>query len=47
MKQKREAASWIIFALALAMCIYGAASGEAYQVFIKAARICMECIGLG
>ena len=37
----------ILLAAALGMCVFGAATGEAEAVFVKAARICMECIGLG
>ena len=36
----------ILFAAALALCIYGAVRGEAEAVLLKAAKICMECIGL-
>ena len=37
----------ILLAAALGMCVFGAATGEAEAFFVKAARICMECIGLG
>ena len=36
-----------LLAAALCMCIGGAAAGEAEAVFMKAATVCMECIGLG
>ena len=39
--------SLVLLALAVGMCIYGAATGEAEAVLMKAIRICMECIGLG
>jgi hypothetical protein len=37
----------LLLALALAMCLFGAAAGEMEEVLFKAANICMECIGLG
>ncbi len=33
--------------LAGGLIVLGVRSGEAQTVFAKAARICMECIGLG
>ena len=33
--------------LAAGLIVLGVRSGEAQLVFTKAARICMECIGLG
>ena len=48
MKNKRkERISIAVFAAALLMCIYGAFTGGADAVLMKAAKICMECIGLG
>ncbi len=46
-KRSGYLSAWLMLAAALALCIFGAARGEAKSVFIKAARICMECIGLG
>ncbi len=46
-KKKSELLSVILFLAALGLCIYGAAAGEADAVLMKAAKICMECIGLG
>ncbi len=37
----------ILLAAALAMCLFGAATGEMEDVLFKAVNICMECIGLG
>ena len=37
----------ILLAAAIGVCIYGAATGQAQSVFVKATKICMECIGLG
>ena len=48
MKEKRsERMTWILFAAALCMCVFGAVNGEMQEVFMKAVKICMECIGLG
>ena len=37
----------VLIVIAMAMCTYGAFSGEMEIIFTKAVRICMECIGLG
>ena len=37
---------FVLIAAALALCVFGALSGEASIVFTKAATICMECLGL-
>lgn len=37
----------VFLLLALGLCVYGAACGQAEDVLTKAATICMECIGLG
>ena len=37
----------VFLAAALGMCLFGAVQGDMGAVFTKAARICMECIGLG
>lgn len=36
-----------LYLTAALLIIYGIMSGEATTVFTKAAKICMECIGLG
>lgn len=36
-----------IFLLALFLIAFGLVQGEAREVFLKAAKICLECIGLG
>ncbi len=36
----------ILLAAAALLCLYGAINGGAEEVWMKAARICMECIGL-
>ncbi len=37
----------LLMIVGLGMCAVGAVTGEAGVIFMKAARICMECIGLG
>ncbi len=37
----------LLLALAVAFVILGALNGEALEVFKKAVRICLECIGIG
>lgn len=46
-EKSRTMLSLLLFAAAIGMCVYGAAGGQARDVFIKAINICMECIGLG
>ena len=48
MKRKlRSSFTVILFLAAAGLCLYGAMNGEMAIVWAKAARICMECIGLG
>jgi hypothetical protein len=44
---RRNWAAAMMIVLAAWMIAAGVAAGEAGQVFQKAARICLECIGLG
>ncbi len=37
----------VIFLLAVIFIIIGILNGSCYDVFVKAAKICTECIGLG
>ncbi len=48
--EKKKSNSWLsllILVGAVFMCLYGALTGQADSVLMKAIRICMECIGLG
>ena len=36
-----------LLALAAGLIALGACSGEVQTVFVKATKICMECIGIG
>ena len=44
---KKEALSYTVLALALALTGLGIALGQHGQVLAKAIRICMECVGIG
>ncbi len=45
--KRKDLLSILVFAAALALCIYGALRGEAEEVLMKATKICLECIGIG
>ena len=48
MKEKqRKTGTVLLLAAGIGMCIFGAMNGQAEEVFMKAVKICMECIGLG
>lgn len=44
---RRNWAAALLLVLGAGMLVFGVARGEAVQVFQKAARVCLECIGLG
>ena len=37
----------VLLALGIALMVFGIVRGEAFTVFQKAVRICLECIGVG
>lgn len=47
MKIKKTGLSFLILVLGVASIIYGIYRGEAYTVFSKASKICLECVGIG
>ena len=47
MRDDNRKITYILLALAIGMCVYGAVSVELQVVLAKAINICMECIGLG
>jgi hypothetical protein len=44
---KRKTISVIVIITAVAMVVFGVYRNEAADVFNKAIRICLECIGIG
>ena len=47
---RKEIPAWVTYvllALAIAMCAFGVIRGEWKDVMRKAIAICMECIGIG
>lgn len=38
---------YVILIIALAMCVFGIFSGEMEVVLAKAAKLCLECCGIG
>ena len=45
--RKRLLISALVIAAGISLVVFGIFRGEAGGVFIKATRICMECIGIG
>ncbi|HRX41998.1 MAG TPA: CD1871A family CXXC motif-containing protein [Clostridia bacterium] len=43
----RKYLTFILIAIAVAMVVYGIFRSEVLDVFNKAIRICLECIGIG
>jgi hypothetical protein len=45
--QRTRALRVVLFVLSLAFILAGGYRGEIRTVFIKASRVCLECIGIG
>ncbi len=44
---RRNRIAWVLMAFAAALAAAGIALGQPASVMATAARICMECVGLG
>ena len=43
----KDKLKYILFALSLVLIFLGIMRGQAYEVFLNAINICLECIGIG